>query len=64
MRINFLFYCGLLVLILVVFCVVSSSLRFGQISPLAFFLKKARGEIWPKEETTQKTTTMRTKSSQ
>ena len=37
LRIN-LFYCGLFVLILVgFFCVVSSSLRFGEISPLAFF---------------------------
>ena len=33
----FLSYCGLFVLILVVFCVVSSSLRFCQVSPLAFF---------------------------
>ena len=33
----FFIYCGLFVLILVDFCVVSSSLCFGQISPLAFF---------------------------
>ena len=37
LRINFFIYCRLFVLILVVFCVVSPSLRFGQISPLAFF---------------------------
>ena len=39
MRINlFIFiYCGLLVLILVVFVLFLLSLRFGQISPLAFF---------------------------
>ena len=38
-RIILFIYCGLFVLILVGFflCVVSSSIRFGQISPLAFF---------------------------
>ena len=40
LRINsffFFFYCGLFVLILVVFMLFLLSLRFGQISPLAFF---------------------------
>ena len=40
LRINFFFlfiYCGLFVLILVVFVLFLLSLRFGQISPLAFF---------------------------
>ena len=35
--INFFIYCGLSVLILVVFVLFFLSLRFGQISPLAFF---------------------------
>ena len=35
--INFFIYCGLFVLILVVFVLFLISLRFGQISPLAFF---------------------------
>ena len=37
LRINFFIYCGLFVLILVVFLLFLLSLRFGQISPLAFF---------------------------
>ena len=37
LRINFFIYCGLFVLILVVFVLFLLSLRFGQISPLAFF---------------------------
>ena len=39
LRINFFifFYCGLFVLILVVFVLFLLSIRFGQISPLAFF---------------------------
>ena len=39
LRINltFIIYCGLFVLILVVFVLFLLSLRFGQISPLAFF---------------------------
>ena len=36
-RINFFIYCGLFVLILVVFMLFLLSLRFGQISRLAFF---------------------------
>ena len=37
LRIIFFIYCGLFVLILVVFVLFLLSLRFGQISPLAFF---------------------------
>ena len=37
LRINFFIYCGLFVLILVVFVLFLLSLRFGQISTLAFF---------------------------
>ena len=37
LRINFFIYCGLFVLILVVFVLFLLSQRFGQISPLAFF---------------------------
>ena len=37
LRINFFIYCGLFPLILVVFVLFLFSLRFGQISPLAFF---------------------------
>ena len=44
LRINFFIYCGLFVLILVVFCVVSSFLSKVVVN----HLKKARGEIWPK----------------
>ena len=46
LRINLIFiYCGLFVLILVVFVLFLLSLRFGRISPLAFFRGFLRG-LW------------------
>ena len=67
---NFFIYCGLFVLILVgtFLWVVSSSLCFGQISPLAFFRWFNRDwnlaeTYWRRHNTQKKPTKMRTKKS-